>query len=108
MGVQLALECVRVTTLDRPRPLARFALVVMALHALDRPKGDTPGRVYWGGQRLLALEIWGPGEYDRNSTAYKGLHRALSELQKRGLIRVYADSPGRITAYEILPSLRPG
>lgn len=89
--------------MDRVGLRARFQLVIMANHALDRPRGDNPARVYWGGHRLLATEIYGPHEWGQNAGARTGIKRAIRELLKAGLIRVYVDTPGGVTAYEILP-----
>ena len=59
MGGSLVIECARATALDPLPGRTQSVLLVMAAHALDKPKGDKPARVYWLGHRTLALEIWG-------------------------------------------------
>ena len=103
VGGHLVTECLRVTALDGVPHASRLVLVAMAVHALDKARGDTPGRVYWGGHRMLALECFGDAEYGQNSPGRVAVKRAIRDLAKRGLIAVRAQPAGYPTAYEILP-----
>lgn len=103
MGGQLAAEALRATGLDKLPGSSRLVLVAMAIHAFDKPRGDTPARVYWLGRRQLAIEVFGDMEYGVNSYGRKAVRLAIRDLSKRGLIRIYADQPGGVTAYAVLP-----
>jgi len=103
MGGQLVVEAARATAMDRVPHGPRLVLILMAAHALDKPKADKPARIYWGGHRLLAIEIYGPHEWGPNAYGRKEIKRAIRELHKHGLIAVHTQQPGGSTAYELLP-----
>jgi hypothetical protein len=103
MGGQLVVEAARSTGMDRMPHFPRLVLLLMAAHALDKPKGDNPARVYWGGQRLIAIEIYGPHEWGRDAWTRKEIKHAIRDLHKRGLIRVHSQQHGGVTTYELLP-----
>ena len=80
-------------------------LARMCLTALDKPNGDNPGRLYFGGWIPLAMMLGydAPNEGEplaKNSE--EAVRRAIKELTDAGLIKRLDDQSNyRFTAYQI-------
>jgi len=71
-------------------PAGWLVLVHMAATALDRDRPDgTPGRLYFGGWKPLAVSLGYPPTMDDGPlepAAHKAVMRAMRELREAGLV----------------------